>query len=116
MSMRTKLPVSRGVAHERLDVRAADVVAELQADSVGLTLTFVSRPCSLDRVERVVVGVDDLLRLLGIVDLLAEDVDRRGHPVLVQLRDGRDGVVDLLARDVAIGDPPDDRTRNRRQQ
>ena len=62
------------------------------------------------------VVVDDLLSLLGVVDLFAEHVDRRGHPSLVQLRCGRDGVVDLLAGDVAIGDPPDDRTRNRRQQ
>ena len=52
----------------------------------------------------------------GVTDLLTEDVDRRRLPLGVQPCDGLDSVLELLAGDVAVGDPPDDRPRNGREQ
>ena len=63
----------------------AELVAEVQAERGQLDADVRVEPLPLDRLEDVVVGADDLERLLAARDLLAEDVDRRHLPLRVQL-------------------------------
>ena len=63
----------------------------------------------LDRLEDVVVGADDLERLLRAPDLLSENVDRRRLAFLVQALDDAARIREVGARDVALRDLADDR-------
>ena len=79
-------------------------------------LTLESSPFALDRIEDAVVLVDEGARLLGLVDVLAEDVDRGHLPRRVQLGHDTARVLERRPGDVAVRDLADDRLRNRRQQ
>ena len=66
--------------------------------------------------EHLLVRTGDHVRLRLVGDLLAEDVDRGELALLVQRADGRRGIGQIVARDVAGRDPAHDRTRHRRQE
>ena len=116
MSMRTKLPLSAACSttasafsRQRSRSIVSPSAVELDAD-VGV------EPVPLDRIEDAVVLVDEGARLLGLVDVLAEDVDRGHLPLRVQLGDDAARVLERRPGDVAVRDLADDRLRNRRQQ
>ena len=69
----------------------------------------------LDRLQRSVVALRDRLGLVGLGDLLAEDVDRRAHARGVEPRHDAAGVVERRPCDVRSRDAPHDRARDGRQ-
>ena len=105
-----------GVADDALQVRAAEVVVELEPERGQLDAHVRVEAGVLDVGEDLLVGALDRRRLVGRRDLLAEDVDRRHLPLGVQPADGLARVLELRACDVALREPLDDRPWDRRQQ
>src|SRR6185312_2921614 len=105
-----------GVPDDVLEVRLAEVVAELQAEPRRLHAHVRAQLAALERVERLAVGRRDRARLAGARDLLAEHVDGGELPLVVQPPHDDEGVVELLAGDVALRDLPHHRLRHRRQE
>ena len=70
----------------------------------------------LDVGEDVLVGANDRGGVGLARDLLAEDVDRRQLPLLVEPADGLPRVLQLGTCDVTLCEPFHDRPRDRRQQ
>src|SRR5215207_5638039 len=104
------------VPDDGLEIPLAHVVAEFQAEPGQLDAHVRVEMLALDRLEDVVVGPNDLERSLWRGDLLAENVDRRHPPFVVQALDRPAGLRDGLPSDVARRDPLDERFRHRRQQ
>ena len=77
------------VGHDLLEVAAAEAVAELEPERRQLHAHVRVQVVPLDRLEHVAVLADDRHRLVDAGDLLAEDVDRRHLPALVEPRQRR---------------------------
>ena len=101
--------------HDAQEVRPAELVREVEPEPGELDADVRVELLALDRLEDVVVSLDDLERLAAARDLLAEHVDRRHLPLLVERSHNVHRVRDRRARDVAVGDPAYDRARDRRQ-
>ena len=111
-----EVPALTSVRDDRLEVLPAEVVPELQPERGGLDADVRVELAAVERLERLSVGRCDRARLVGVRDLLAEDVDRRHLPLGIEAADDPERVVELLARDVPLGDPAHDRLRDRGQQ
>jgi hypothetical protein len=111
-----EVPARGGVADDALEVRAADVVVELEPERGQLDADVRVEAAVLDVGEDVLVGAHDRGGVGLARDLLAEDVDRRHLPLAVQPADGLARVLELGAGDVALREPLDDGLWDRRQQ
>ena len=69
------------VADDLEQVRAAELVREVEPERGQLDADVRVEALALDRLEDVVVGADDVLRLAPARRFLAEDVDRRHLPL-----------------------------------
>src|SRR5919106_525599 len=98
-----------GAADDAREVVAAEVAIELESEPGELAAHVRAEPLLPDRFEHVNVGGDELPRLFPPRHLLAEDVDRRQPPALVQAPNDATGVGERGPRDVAAREPPDDR-------
>ena len=115
MSIRTKFPLSAACLDDPQEVRLAELVRKVEPEPGELDADVRVELLPLDRLEHVVVGCDDLERLAPARDLLAEHVDRRHLPLLVERSHDLHRVRNRRARDVAVGDPAYHRARDRRQ-
>ena len=106
----------RGVLHDGLGVLEAEVAVDRQSERGELDADVGVEPVPLDRIQDAVVLVDEGARLLGLVDVLPEDVDRGHLPRRVQLGHDTARVLERRPGDVTVRDLADDRLRNRRQQ
>jgi hypothetical protein len=98
---------------DRAEVVAAEPVRELEPERGELDAHVRVELLTLDRIEDGVVRAHDLACLLGVVELLAEDVDRPHLPGGIELAHDSDRVFATLAGDVALGDLANDWLRNR---
>ena len=103
------------VADDLEQVRAAELVREVEPERGQLDADVRVQALALDRLEDVVVGANDVLGLAPARRFLAEDVDRRHLPLGVELLHDPDGVRDRRPGDVAVRDPADERPRHCRQ-
>ena len=100
------------VGEQRLEVRAADLGAELEPEARQLHRDVRVEPLALDPLERGVVGGRDLAGLGRGRDLLAEDVDGRGLALGVQPPHDANRVVERRPGDVRRREPAHDRARH----
>ena len=106
----------RGICDDGFEIRAAHVVTEVQPEPSQLHAHVRVESASLDVGKNVLIRAHDRGRFVLVLDLLAEDVDRRHLPLRVQLPDGLAGVLQLRPGDVPLRELLHDRARNRRKQ
>ena len=111
-----EVPAPGRVADDALEVGAAELVAELQPERGQLHAHVRVEAALLDVGEDVLVGAHDRGRVVGVRDLLAEDVDCRHLPLRVQPSDGLARVLELGAGDVPLREPLYDGPWHRREQ
>ena len=112
MSIRTKRPWPAAMPDEDADALGAELGIDAQPEPGQLHAHVRVEPLGLDRRHRPLVLGSDRQRLVRGGNLLAEDVERRLLPGLVQRPHGGDGVGQVGPRDVALREPPHDSPRD----
>ena len=115
MSMRTKLPCRAAAATMRSTFSRQKPASILSPSEVSLIETFDGRPRAAMASSMRIVLVGGGGRLGALRDLLAQQVQGRHRALGGELLHHGEGVLELLAGDVAARDPADDGLRDERQ-
>src|SRR5436305_6820027 len=93
-------------------VVAAETLVDLEPQQGELDRYVTVDLLAVDRLEDPQVLLDGGGRLLPLAHLLAQHVDGRHGPLLVEVADDADGIGEVFSRDVAGSHPADDRLRH----